>query len=225
MYRYHLSRRGLKYAEWLKKGRIAEDLAYVKLTGEVLSYLPDELKNRLAMQSLWRSAEKSVGPRRSLNLLESNAVLVICLSITNSKLLGEKEKLELLNLVEKIGRERDLTSFQEQITAFVVAVAYVTVLAGANKNSAESWRTACIETWKLLSTAAGLPTDSVPFNKDVAPKPPPFDSRPHSHTHDSRSPGSSRGESTTERQLPGKRHTDQDASYIPSRSRLNTQKH
>jgi len=35
-----------------------EDFAYAKLTSEVLSYLPDELKDRLSMLSLAKAARR-----------------------------------------------------------------------------------------------------------------------------------------------------------------------
>jgi len=142
-YKYHLSKQGLKHVEWLKKGKIVEDLAYTKLTREVLSYLPDELKDRLAMLSLWRSSRKSVGPRRTLNLLENNTVPVIVLSTQNVSLKSENQRLELLSatyegiLARLLGNALNV---QEENKSLYTLLAWALVLGATHMNSAEYWR-------------------------------------------------------------------------------------
>jgi len=142
-YKYRLSSQGMKYVEWLEGGKMIEDLAYAKLTSEVLSYLPDELKDRLSMLSLAKAASRYRGPGRNTNLLESNAVPVIHLSTERMRLRSEKEKLELENAIQKVNLEnlqRTTTSFKEQNRLLYNLLAQALVWAVAHKNSADYWR-------------------------------------------------------------------------------------
>ena len=100
-YKYRLSSQGIKYVKWLQDGKMTEDLAYTELTSEVLSHLPEELKDRLSMLSLAKAARRYKGPSRNTNLLDSNTVPVTHLSTQNMGLRSGKETLERENAIQK----------------------------------------------------------------------------------------------------------------------------
>jgi hypothetical protein len=102
-YKYMLSSQGIKHVQWLETWKPIEDFAYANLTLEVLSYLPDELRDRLSMLNLAKAARRYKGPGRNTNLLDSNAVPLIHLLIERMRLGSEKEKLELENAIQKLG--------------------------------------------------------------------------------------------------------------------------
>jgi hypothetical protein len=142
-YKYRLSSQGMKYAEWLKGRKMIEDLAYAKLTSEVLSHLPDDLKDRLSMLSLAKAARRYRGPSRNANLLESNAVPVIHLSTERMRLRSEKEKLELANAIQKVRLEnlqRTINNYEEQNRSLYNLLAQALVWAVEHKNSADFCR-------------------------------------------------------------------------------------
>jgi len=62
---------------------LIEDFEYAKLTHEVLSYLPQELKHKLPMISLRKVTTKYKGRSRSMRFLENNTIPVIYLAIEN----------------------------------------------------------------------------------------------------------------------------------------------
>jgi hypothetical protein len=142
-YKYTLSSQGTKYVRWLEEWKAFEDFAYAKLTSEVLSYLPDELKDRLSMLSLARAAGRYKGPSRNTNLFDSNAVPVICLLNERMRLGSENEKLEFENAIQKLGLEnlqRNITNLEEQKRSLYNLLAQALFWAAAHKNSADDWR-------------------------------------------------------------------------------------
>jgi hypothetical protein len=157
-YRYRLSSQGMKYVDWLKNRKTTEDFAYAKLTSEVLSHLPDELKDRLSMLSLAKSASKYKGPSRNTNLLDSNVVPVICLSTERRRLRSEKEKLELENAIQKfklVGLQQTINNYGEQNTSLYKALAQALVWAASHKNSAEAWERQFAQTFRRLAELSG----------------------------------------------------------------------
>jgi len=157
-YRYRLSSQGMKYVDWLKNRKTTEDFAYVKLTSEVLSHLPDELKDRLSMLSLAKSASKYKGPRRNTNLLESNIVPVIHLSTQNKSLRSEKEKLESENVIQKVkltDRQQTINNYKQQNTSLNNALAQAIVWAAAHKNSADYWERQYAQAFGKLAKLLG----------------------------------------------------------------------
>jgi hypothetical protein len=142
-YKYRLSSQGIKYVRWLKEWKAFEDFAYAKLTSEVLSYLPDELKDRLSILSLAKAARRYRGPSRNTNLLDSNAVPVIHLFTERMRLRSEKEKLELENAIQKLileTQQQTITNYEQQKGSLYNALAQALVWAAAHKNSADYWR-------------------------------------------------------------------------------------
>lgn len=136
-----------------------EDFAYAKLTSEVLSYLPDELKDRLSMLSLAKAARRYRGPNRNTNLLESNVVPVIHLSTQNMRLRSEKEKLELENAIQKfklVNLQRTINNYGEQNTSLYKALAQALVWAASHKNSADYWRGQFVQAFRRLAKLSGL---------------------------------------------------------------------
>jgi hypothetical protein len=157
-YRYRLSSQGMKYVRWLQGGKTVEDLAYAKLTSEILSYLPDELKDRLSMLSLAKSASKYKGPSRNTNLLESNVVPVIHLSTQNKRLRSEKEKLELENAIQKVtltDLQQTINNYKEQNRSLNMALAQALVWAASHKNSADYWERQFAQTYRRLARLLG----------------------------------------------------------------------
>ena len=141
-YRYYLSSQGMKYLEWLQGRKMTEDFAYEKLTLEVLSYLPDDLKDRLSMQSLAKATRRYKGPSRNTNLLESNIVPVTHLSTQNMRLQSEKETLEKANTIQQVklvNLQQTINNYEEQNKSLNMALAQALLWAAANKKSAETW--------------------------------------------------------------------------------------
>jgi hypothetical protein len=142
-YKHTLSTQGTKYVKWLKEWKAFEDLCYAKLTSEVLSYLPDELKDGLSMLSLAKAARRYRGPNRNTNLLDSNAVPVIHLLTERMRLRSENGRLELENAIQKLRLEnlqRTITNYEEQNRSLYSLLAQALVWAVAHKNSADDWR-------------------------------------------------------------------------------------
>jgi hypothetical protein len=142
-YKYGLSSQGTKYVRWLKEWKAFEDLCYAKLTLEVLSYLPDDLKDRLSVLSLAKAARKYKGPSRNTSSLDSNMVPLIHLLTERMRLRSENEKLELENAIQKLGLEnlrRTITNFEEQNRSLYSLLAQALVWAAAYKNSADDWK-------------------------------------------------------------------------------------
>jgi hypothetical protein len=142
-YKYTLSSQGTKYVKWLKEWKAVEDLCYAKLTLEVLSYLPDELRDRLSMLSLAKAARKYKGPSRNTSFLDSNMVPLIHLLTERMRYRSENEKLELENAIQKRGLEdlqRTITNFEGQNRSLYSLLAQALVWAAAYKNSADDWR-------------------------------------------------------------------------------------
>jgi hypothetical protein len=79
--------------------RHTEDFAYSKLTFEVMSYLPQDLRDTLSMLSLSRSAQNYHGPSRNLKLLDNNSVPVCSLILQNQALQSENRKLQNENAI------------------------------------------------------------------------------------------------------------------------------
>jgi hypothetical protein len=157
-YRYRLSSQGMKYVDWLKNRKTVEDFAYAKLTLEVLSWLPDELKDRLSMLSLAKSASKYRGPSRNTNLLDSNVVPVTYLSTQNMRLRSEKEKLEVENAIQKfnlVNLQQTINNYREHYTSLYNALAQAIVWAASNKNSADYWEGQFAQTFRRLAELSG----------------------------------------------------------------------
>jgi hypothetical protein len=163
-YRYRLSSQGMKYVDWLKNRKTIEDFAYAKLTSEVLSHLPDELKDRLSMLSLAKSASKYKGPSRNTNLLESNVVPVVCLSTERMRLRSEKEKLELENAIQKVkltDLQQTINNYKKQNTSLNNALARTLFWAAAHKNSADYWERQFEQIYRRLAKLLG-PLEALP---------------------------------------------------------------
>jgi len=119
-YKYRMSSQGVKYVRWLQGVKMTEDFAYAKLTSEVLSYLPDELKNKLSMLSLAKAARRYSGPSRNMNLLDSNAVPVIHLSAERMRLRSENSKLKLDNAIQQVTLTSTLGARSNSLLVFHV---------------------------------------------------------------------------------------------------------
>jgi hypothetical protein len=161
-YKYALSNQGIKYVRWLRERKPFEDLFYAKLTSEALSYLPDELKDRLSMLSLARAARRYKGPSRNTNLFDSNAVPLICLLNERMRLGSEKEKLEFENAIQRLGLEnlqRNITNLEEQNRSLYNVLAQALFWAAAHKNSADDWRDLFTRAFSGLVKLAG-PTEA-----------------------------------------------------------------
>jgi predicted DNA binding CopG/RHH family protein len=113
------------------------------LTSEVLSYLPDDLKDRLSMRSLAKAARRYKGPSRNTNLLESNIVPVTHLSTQNMRLQSEKETLEKANTIQQVklvNLQKTINNYEEQNKSLNMALAQALLWAATNKKSAETWK-------------------------------------------------------------------------------------
>ena len=190
-YRYHLSSQGMGYVKWLQGGKITEDIAYAELTSEVLSYLPEELKDRLSMLSLAKATRRYKGPSRNMNLLDSNAVPVIHLSAERTRLQSEKGRLEVENAIQKLKvskLEGTINNYMEQNTILGILLAQAYVLAANNKKSAEAWREQFEQALRIFTKLLGLPgalstlgrdkgDDANTLNPTNDADPPLFDSR------------------------------------------------
>jgi len=168
-YRYYLSSQGMGYVKWLQGGKITEDIAYAELTSEVLSYLPEELKDRLSMLSLAKATRRYKGPSRNMNLLDSNAVPVIHLSAERTRLQSEKGRLEVENAIQKLKvtkLEGTINNYMEQNTILGILLAQAYVLAASNKKSAEAWRKQFEQALIMLTKLSGLPLPLPTFGRN-----------------------------------------------------------
>lgn len=159
-YRYHLSSQGMKYVKWLQAGKLAEDMAYEELISEVLSYLPDDLKDRLSILNLAKATRRYKGPSRNMNLLDGNTVPVIHLSAEKTRLQSEKGRLEVENAIQKLKvtkLEGTINNYMEQNTILGILLAQAYVLGAENKKSAESWRKQFEQALIMLTKLSGLP--------------------------------------------------------------------
>jgi hypothetical protein len=142
-YRYYLSSQGMKYLEWLQGRKMTEDFAYEKLISEVLSHLPEELKDRLSTLNLAKATRRYKGPsRKNTNFLESNIVPVTHLSTQNMRLRSEKETLEKANTIQQVklvNLQQTINNYEEQNKSLNTALAQALLWAASNKNSAEAW--------------------------------------------------------------------------------------
>lgn len=98
-YVYSFSKQGVRYLRWLSESRPLEDALYARLTYDVVSNLPEDLRHTLGMLSLCRETMKYRGPTRYLRLFENNAIPVINLSIQNQQFAEENKKLLIDNCV------------------------------------------------------------------------------------------------------------------------------
>jgi len=159
-YRYYLSSQGIKYFKWLQGPRMIEDFAHEKLISEVLSYLPEELKDRLSMLNLAKATRRYKGPNRNVNLLDSNAVPVTHLSAERTRLQSEKGRLEVESAIQKLKvskLEGTINNYMEQNTILGILLAQAYVLAANNKKSAEAWRKQFEQALIMLTKLSGLP--------------------------------------------------------------------
>jgi hypothetical protein len=168
-YRYYLSSQGMKYLEWLQGRKMTEDIAYEKLISEVLSYLPEELKDRLSTLNLAKATRRYKGPSRNMNLLDGNAVPVIHLSAERTTLQSEKGRLEVENAIQKLKvskLEGTINNYMEQNTILGILLAQAYVLAASNKKSAEAWRKQFEQALIMLTKLSGLPLPLPTFGRD-----------------------------------------------------------
>ena len=168
-YRYHLSSQGVDYVKWLQGGKMGEDFAHQALISEVLSHLPEELKDRLSMLNLAKATRRYKGPSRNMNLLDSNAVPVTHLSAERARLQSEKERLEVENAIQKLKvtkLEGDINSYMEQNTILGILLAQAYVLGASNKKSAESSRKEFELALIMLTKLSGLPLPLPTFGRD-----------------------------------------------------------
>jgi hypothetical protein len=160
-YRYHLSSQGVDYVKWLQGGKMAEDFAHEALISEVLSHLPEGLKDRLSMLNLAKATRRYKGPSRNMNLLDSNAVPVTHLSAERTRLQSENAKLKEANTIQQItlaNLQQTINNYKEQNTSLNNALAQAIIWAASNKNSAESWKQALFMLTKLSGLPLPLPT-------------------------------------------------------------------
>jgi len=138
---YRLSKQGISYAEWLRTGKTVEDFAYSKLTFEVMSHLPQDLRHMLSMLSLSRSAQKYHGPSRNLRLLDNNLVPVCSLILQNRALQSENSKLQNENVILQL-QKGNLEDANKRLEAERGAVynllARAIVTSATMKNNLES---------------------------------------------------------------------------------------
>jgi DNA-binding MarR family transcriptional regulator len=96
-YIYSFSEQGRRYMVWMKDQRPIEDLAQIKLGEEILSYLPEELRNKLLAVVAVRSSYRYSGPNRHFRLIDNEALPIANLNLQNQKLREEKRNLSLEN--------------------------------------------------------------------------------------------------------------------------------
>jgi hypothetical protein len=162
-YKYALSNQGIKYVRWLQEWKAFEDLFYAKLTSEVLSYLPDGLKDRLSMLSLAKAARKYKGPNRNTSFLDNNMVPLIHLLTERMRLQSKNEKLGLENAIQKLRLETQqgtIANFEEQNRSLYNLLAQALIWAAAHKNSADDWRDLFTRAFRGLVKLQG-PTEAL----------------------------------------------------------------
>jgi len=139
-YIYRLRKQGISYAEWLKTGKPLEDFAYSRLTFQVMSYLPQDLRDTLSILSLSRSAQNYHGPSRNLRLLDNNLVPVCSLVLQNQALQSENRKLQNENAILQLqkGNFEDANKRLEGERGLVYNLLARAIVDSAIKNNLES---------------------------------------------------------------------------------------
>jgi hypothetical protein len=78
----------------MKEKKPIEDMAQMRLDTEVLSHLPEELKNRLLAIVAIRSSYKYKGPNYRFNLIDNGALPTAYLNLENQRLRKENRNLQ-----------------------------------------------------------------------------------------------------------------------------------
>ena len=143
-YVYSFSKQGVKYLRWLSEWKPLEDALYARLTYDVVSNLPEDLRHTLGMLSLCRETMKYRGPTRYLRLFENNAIPVVSLSIQNQQLADENKRLQIDNtgLQFRLDRiKKALEQSEQREKMLYLNWAATLVEASRIKDEMEFWRT------------------------------------------------------------------------------------
>jgi len=142
-YVYSFSKQGVSYLRWLREWKPLEDMWYAQLMSDVVSNLPEELRHRLSLLSLYRETFKYRGPSRNLRLFDNNAVPVISLCMANVRLGEEKRKLLIENTLlqhELDNAKRALDQSQGSVNMLYQYWAATLVEASRIKNEMDYWK-------------------------------------------------------------------------------------
>jgi len=138
-YVYAFSRQGVSYLRWLREWKPLEDALYTQLMSDVVSNLPEELRHRLNLLSLFRETFYC-GPSRNLRLFDNNAIPVISLCMANARLGEEKRKFLIENALlqhELDNAKRALDQSQRSVSMLYQYWAATLVEASRIKNEME----------------------------------------------------------------------------------------
>lgn len=140
-YTYSFTKQGSSYVKWLHEWKPVEDMFYTQLAIDVMRNLPQELRERLSMLSLCRSALKYRGPTRNLRLFDNDVVPVICLSLENVRLAEEKRKLLIENIVMRSQLDQNIEIRRQELKMLYGNWAATLVEAAGIDREREEWKT------------------------------------------------------------------------------------
>ena len=127
-YIYSFSKQGSSYVKWLREWKPVEDLYYARLTSDIISTLPQGLRNEISVLSLFRASWKYRGSTRNLRLFDNDAVPLASLITRNLELAEENKKLMIENEVmrfklEQNAKEKEQSGTLNQLLTTIVVEA------------------------------------------------------------------------------------------------------
>ena len=121
-YSYSLSKQGLSYSKWLKEGKPLEDLNQSGVLAEVVTCLPQDLRQQIMISGILSLSRKYRGPVRNSKLPTDVLVALSGMAAENKRVAQEAHSLGLRNEeleVKNQELERRIASLKAQNTEMI----------------------------------------------------------------------------------------------------------
>ena len=168
-YTYTFSKQGLSYLRWLREWKPLEDMFYAKLTYDVVSNLPEDIRDELSMISLRREAFKYRGPTRHLQLFDNSSIPIASLCVAKQKLAEENDRLLIENALLRSQLDQSSKSLEQKKQTEHMLYAYwaTTLVEAANlKNEVAPWKAKAEEHLASLQLAKRIIEETRRFSNE-----------------------------------------------------------